>query len=334
MKEKKTISDLLEGFEEYLSVELRLSPATTNRYTYNIRFFTKLVGDPRVEELDVGHFIKLKRHMGERGAKESRIASMIAAMKSLLRYARDMLKVPVVDLATITVPRAPRRAVVYLTNEELAKFIEAIPLRTFEGRPRLAGYRFRALVETLAATGMRLSEVLSLDRDSIDFSRCRAVIVGKGNKERTVLFTDTALHWITRYLDLRVDRYPALFATSGGARLSSKSVHAAFQRAARFAGLSKPVTPHILRHTMATNLLKNGCPIGFIQHLLGHDRLETTCRYYLGVLSAADAERAYRTYLNYRTEHAPTTPDESKQTPDAQQPSYAEPSPAAGRRFP
>ena len=299
---KKHIRDLLLGFIEYMSVERRFSPVTIEKYRGNILSFLRDVGNPPVSEVGLEHFITLKGRMAERGAQESRIGSVVCAVKALLCYARDILKVPVVDLASIKAPRPPRRQVPYLTNEELERFIQAIPLRTWEGKPRLVGYRFRALAETLAATGMRLSETLSLDRDTIDFERRKATVIGKGNRERVVFFTDVALQWITRYLDLRTDRGPALFVTADGGRLSQKAVQGMFKRNTKWAKLEKSVTPHIIRHTTATNLLRNGCPIGFIKEILGHERLETTCRYYLGILDSAETEKAHRAFLNFRTD--------------------------------
>jgi len=171
-------------------------------------------------------------------------------------------------------------------------------LRTWTGKARLSGFGFRTLVETLSATGMRISEALSLDRDSINRERKEAVIIGKGNRQRTVFFTDRALEWITRYLDLRGDSNPALFVTLKGTRLSIDAVEPMFRRHTQWAGLEKRVTPHMIRHTTATTLLRNGCPIGFIKEILGHANLETTCRYYLGIMSQADTKKAHQTYSN------------------------------------
>lgn len=299
------MTDLLPGFREYLSAERRFSPTTIEKYTRDILAVLREIGDLPLSEIGIQQFISLKARLGERGVREARIAGLIAAMKGLLSYGRDVLKFPIIDLTTIKAPRPPRREVVYLTNEELDRFLEAIPLRSWDGKPRLAGYRFRALVETLAATGMRLSEVLSLNRDSIDFEKREATIVGKGNRERTVFFTDQALQSISRYLDLRSDRGLALFATAEGSRLTPKSVQGMFQRNTRWAGLEKRVTPHILRHTTATNLLRNGCPVGFIKEILGHERLETTCRFYLGSLDKTETRRADAEFLNFEVSHTP-----------------------------
>jgi len=146
---------------------------------------------------------------------------------------------------------------------------------------------------------MRISELLSLDRDRIDFSRREARIIGKGNKERTVFFTVRALSWFSKYLETRQDTHPALFVRQDGLeRLKQPDVWRPFVRYRKLAGINKRVTPHLLRHTAATQLLFNGCPIGHIKEILGHERLETTCRYYLGLDHRA-AKLAHERYLVY-----------------------------------
>ena len=246
--------------------------------------------------------------MQARGARESRTASVICSLKGLLSYASEVLKVPVMDLGSIRVPRIPHREVTYLTDEELGRFISAIPLSTSWEQPRLSGFCFRALVETLAASGMRISEALSLDWDGIDFGAREARIVGKGNKERSVFFTERALDWIRQYIEMRQDSGPALFATFRGDRMGVSSVEAMFRRISRQAKLGKRVTPHTLRHTAATNLLNKGCPIGFIKEVLGHQKLETTCQFYLGVAKKADVKKAFETYMTYDVESGEQPP--------------------------
>jgi len=165
----------------------------------------------------------------------------------------------------------------------------------------MPGLRFRALVEVLMGTAMRISEVLSLDRGQIDFKTAEAKIVGKGGKERVVFFTERALSWVTRYLEARSDENPALFVTGDELRrLKRPDVWRPFARHRQLAGLNKRVTPHLLRHTAATQLLFNGCPVGHIKEILGHERLETTCRYYLGLDHRA-AKTAHGQYLTYDT---------------------------------
>jgi integrase/recombinase XerD len=303
------LTHLLQGLPDYMTAERHFRPRTTRNYIEDIRFFIKIMGDLTISQIDLNHFISFKARMVERKAGASRIASIINAMKCLFAYSRDVLSLPVIDPKIIKAPRAPRREVVYLNAEELEKFMAAVRLTTFSGEPRTSGYCVRALIETLAATGMRISEALALHRDSIDMQNKEAVIVGKGGKQRTVYFTDRALHWITRYLRLRSDSSRALFVNAKSGRLSIYSVHHTFRRLTRCAGLKQRVTPHIIRHTLATSLLRNGCPIGFIKEILGHEQLGTTCRYYLGMMTKQETKYAHQTYshfMQFRPNSLPT----------------------------
>jgi integrase/recombinase XerD len=146
---------------------------------------------------------------------------------------------------------------------------------------------------------MRISELLSLDRAQVDFEAREAKIIGKGNKERVVFFSERAIGWIRKYLALRADQHPALFACQDGkSRLKRPDIWRPFARYRQAAAITKRVTPHLLRHTAATQLLFNGCPVGHIKEILGHERLETTCRYYLGLDHRA-AKQAHEQFLVY-----------------------------------
>ena len=222
-----------------------------------------------------------------------------------MQYCRDQLFLPVIDTESVTIPKRPRREVVYLTADEVERFVCAIPLVTQKNQPHHPGLRFRALVEVLLGSAMRIGETLSLNRTDIDFERREARVVGKGDKERTVFFTERALLWLRRYLELRSDGAPALFVSQDGTtRLHRTDIWRPFARYRKLAGLNKPVRPHLLRHTAATQLLFNGCPVGHIKEILGHERLETTCRYYLGLDKRA-AKLAHQQYLVYDTHPGP-----------------------------
>jgi len=154
------------------------------------------------------------------------------------------------------------------------------------------------LVEVLLGTGMRISEALSLNRQDIDWERKEAKIIGKGNKQRRVFFTDRSLYWIQRYLKLRQDSHEAIFITRYPFhRLKREDVWRFFDRHRRMARIEKKLTPHILRHTVATNLMFSGCPLAHIKEILGHARIDTTFRYYLGV-DQEKAKEAHQHYLN------------------------------------
>jgi site-specific recombinase XerD len=141
--------------------------------------------------------------------------------------------------------------------------------------------------------------VLSLDRHQLDSKTHEVKVTGKGRKERSAFLTDRAFYWIEQYLAARTDTHQAVFVTTDGKRrLPRADIWRYFERHRQLAGIVKKLTPHILRHTAATQLLFNGCPIGHIKEILGHSRLETTCRYYLGVDTRV-AKAAHLKFLRY-----------------------------------
>ena len=280
---------------------MRRAPLTIARYREALNWVIRDIGDLPLSTLNVAHVLSLRRNMDQRGCGEARIAAILNALRSFLRFCRELLRVEALDPRLIRVPRIPKRDVLYLTKEEVDQFIGAIirPGECWDEVP-LARLRFRALVEVLLGTGARISEILALDRRDVDFESMTAKIVGKGKKQRVLFFTDRALEWLGRYVHRRRDDEEPLFVTRGTfpRRLSYDAVKNAFRRVTQRAHLRKTVTAHVLRHTVATTLLFNGCPIGHIKELLGHERLDTTCRYYLGV-DARAAKEAHRKFLRY-----------------------------------
>jgi len=233
------------------------------------------------------------------------MAAMLSGLRSFLRYLKAVRGFAVYDPEKVRRPKIPKHEVEYLTKEEVQRFFNAIPTHT------QAGLRDRALAEVLCITGMRIAEALSLNRAQIDWETQTAQVVGKGNKPRKVYFTDSALVWIRQYLDIRHDDHPALFVTQGEdpKRLYAQGTWKRFHRYAKHAGIGKRVYPHMLRHTMATTLLANGCPIGHIRAMLGHEHLTTTCKYYLGIIAEADVKAAHAKYLSYEIDQGKKTDD-------------------------
>lgn len=298
-----TLTSSLSGFKEYLLIERRFSEMTATTYCRNVNWISRRLGDKRLAEIDTQFVLELKRRLYESDSHESHVSVVLYSLRALLQYGRDILSCAGMDPRLIRTPRPPTRDVVYLTDMELQTFLRAIPLENgWSGSPRITGFCFRALVETLAATAMRISEALSLNRDSIDFEKREASIIGKGNKERVVFFTPRSIEWIQKYLTLRRDSGVSLFTTQRGRRLTVNSAQQMFRRMRLKAGLREKITPHILRHTAATLLLRNGCPIGYIKEVLGHSRLETTCRYYLGAMNKAETKKAFDRYMSVELE--------------------------------
>ncbi len=294
-----TLSAVVPTFLRYAAAELQFAKESLIKYEDCLRQVRLIIGDRAMDAYDRGDILELKANLISRGKSVSRQVSILSTFKRLLQFCRDHHNWPVLDPELVLVPKRPRREVVYLTPEEVNRFVSVIPVKTERGKGCLSGLRFRTLVEVLLGSAMRISEVLSLNRDQIDFVNREAQIIGKGNKERTVFFTDRAVGWIREYLAARRDNYPALFVCRDGkSRLKRPDVWRPFARFRVRAGINKPVTPHLLRHTAATQLLFNGCPVGHIKEILGHERLETTCRYYLGLDHRA-AKKAHEQFLIY-----------------------------------
>jgi integrase/recombinase XerD len=286
------ISALINGFLEYAQYELNFSPKTIVKYQESLGWLIRDVGDKEVTDLNVGDFVTLKKLMIERGVGPARISSVVFATRSFLNYCQNFLGLSTLNPKQIRPARRVRREVIYLTKEEIETFLSTISGST------LADLRFRAIVETILGTGMRISEVLSLNRKDINWKKKEAKIVGKGNKERTVFFTTRALEWIRRYLEKRHDSCEAVFITNGlPRRMTAGDTWRFFKRHREKAKITKKLTPHILRHTVATNLVFNGCPIVHVKEILGHERLDTTCKYYLGVDKEL-AQKAHDQYLD------------------------------------
>jgi site-specific recombinase XerD len=294
------ISELAPRFLDHARVELQFGAQTIEKYEYCLRRIERLIGDLPVGEITIDEITRLKSLMLGRGNGVCWQIVMLSTLKQFLVFCRERLGLGALDPDLVTIPKRPRREVVYLTPEEVERFVQVIPLITSKNEIHHPGLRFRALVETLLGSAMRIGELLSLNRTDIDFERKEACVIGKGNKERTVFFTDRALLWLERYMEIRTDDLPALFLSQNGTRLSRTDIWRPFHRFRRLAGLNKPVRPHLLRHTAATQLLFNGCPVGHIKEILGHERLETTCRYYLG-LDRRAAKAAHQQYLVYGT---------------------------------
>jgi integrase/recombinase XerD len=273
-----SLVSLIPRFLDYSLYELRSSPATVRKQRDCLLWIQRdLPHVVRPQDLRLDDATTVKKRVFARGASESRANSMVFALRSFLKYCRRVHKLDTLDPKELSPVRLPKRRVVFLTPEEIKRFLSVIHPWT------IAGLRFMALVQVLLATGMRIGEALSLDRNDIDWENRHASIIGKGNKERTVFFSPESLEWLKRYLKRRVDTCEALFVTTGEAhRLKPFDLPRYFKHYRERAGITKKLTPHILRHTMATVLSHNGCDIKHIKDLLGHSDISITAEYYVG----------------------------------------------------
>jgi integrase/recombinase XerD len=256
-------------------------------------------GDLELSGVKPVHVLSFRQTMAAANLSIARQYSLLMTFKLFLKFCRTVLEVNGLDPASVKLPRRKNPNVQYLTNREIQA------LRREIDTYRILGLRLRALFETLLATGMRISEALSLNRDSITPQSREAVIIGKGAKPRVIFFNEEAIAWINKYLSMRTDNNRALFVTSGDnpRRVSRGDIPRFLKAIGKLAGIEKKVTPHLLRHTFCTNLRNNGADISLIKELAGHQDIQTTARYYLG----ADKQilrNAVSRYLNYsESEH-------------------------------
>jgi integrase/recombinase XerD len=237
------------------------------------------IGDKEVEEIELLDVLKIRNAMIMRGLSKARESGVLAALKVFLRFCQTALKVKCLDPSEIKLPRMPKPQVQFLTPDEIERVLAAL------NPYRFSDARLRALCELILGTGVRLGEALRMDRVPFDQDQSEIDIIGKGGKQRTIFFSDRCKFWVRQYLSSRADHHPALFITTGGQpqRWAREDVSKFFINLRRQAGIAKKLTPHLLRHTYCTTLLNNGVDITFIKELAGHEDIQTTARYYLGV---------------------------------------------------
>lgn len=292
---------LVEAIEPYLTyceVEKLNSAQSVSKYRECFRsWILPCLGEKSLESLNVVDIMSFKKAMVARGISPSRQYSVIITLKTFLRFCIQVLKIPTLDPKEILLPNRGRPHVVVLSQEELQKLLANISTFTYSGA------RLRAIIEVLLATGMRISEALSLNRQTFDVGADHTEIVGKGKKCREVFFSPRCHFWIQNYLNKRTDNNPALFVTTGiePNRLSREDISRFFRQIRRDAGIEKKFTPHVLRHTYCTTLLNNGADITFIKELVGHSDIQTTARYYLAV-SKEQLRKVVDKYLYYGIE--------------------------------
>lgn len=280
MAKTSPLQEYKQQFLENVEIERGRSVKTVENYDrYLTRFFTQMrIQRPEdITQATVREFrIWLNRQEGTEGTMKKRTQNYyLIALRAFLKYLRK-INVKTLQPETIELAKLPDREIDLISETELGRLLKA------PGEGSLQTLRDRAILETLFSTGLRVSELASLDRD-VDLSRDELTVRGKGEKLRVVFFSDEAKQAIKAYLDKRDDMDEALFVQYGknaekkeGRRLTTRSIERLVKRYAIKAGITKKVTPHVVRHSFATDLLQNGADIRSVQALLGHASINTT----------------------------------------------------------
>lgn len=286
------ISKLKTEFLEHCEIEKNCSLYTLRNYDH---YLTRFLGWSRIskpsditQELVRKYRIFLNRVEDDKGNRLKKITQNyhVIAIRAFLKY---LAKRDVKALAPekLELADTPTRTVEFLEPEELERLFESPKTTT------LLGTRDRAILEMLFSTGLRVSELVKLDRASINILKGEFSVRGKGDKPRIVFLSEPAKYWVSLYLKKRSDTSKALFVREDRARkkesqveadeiergvyrLSPRTIQRIVKKHATRAGIVKKVTPHVLRHSYATDLLSNGADLRSVQSLLGHSSVTTT----------------------------------------------------------
>ncbi|MBQ1539968.1 tyrosine-type recombinase/integrase [Candidatus Saccharibacteria bacterium] len=287
------IYDAVNDFLEHLEIESGRSKKTIENYRlYLDRFVelaTEITGKSDLKTGDITkdlvrkYRLKLNRYGSENGGDDLKTitqAYYLIALRGFLKYL-SRREIKSLDPSLVELPHVVRKQVTFLHFDEVEDMLEEIDLSTE------SGLRDRAIIELLYSGGLRVSELVGLNRDSINLERREFMVRGKGSKDRPIFISETCADRVRDYLDARTDSLPALFLnnsknlqavdTSGDyRRMTARSVERIVEKYARLAGITKHVSPHTLRHSFATDLLMNGADLRAVQSMLGHADISTT----------------------------------------------------------
>lgn len=280
------ISALITDFLEYLELERNASQLTIKNYDHYLKRFLEFSSDIEPSEIDLNLVRKYRLYLSgyidpktKKPLKRITQNYFMIALRAFLRY-----------LASINISSVSAERLELWENEPRSlKILDENYLKQLLDAPKLSdksGLRDKAILETLFSTGLRVSELTSLNRDSIAFDSSEFGIKGKGGKERVVFISDSAALWLQRYLDARKDTFKPLFIRFQGKvnlenqgeamRLTTRSIERIVEKYVKALKLPIKATPHVLRHSLATDMLINGADIRSVQEMLGHSNLSTT----------------------------------------------------------
>lgn len=299
-------SDLIQDYIEHLEVEGGRSRKTAENYKLYLERFVEFTDNVDVAKISTEMVRKYRLWLNRYVNSNDDILATITqsyhliALRGFLRYLSNR-DIQSLSPDKIILPKVSRKQVTFLYRDEITRLLAEIDTSTEQG------LRDRAIIELLFSSGLRVSELVGLNRDNINLKRREFMVRGKGQKDRPVFISKAAAEHITNYLDMRHDSLPALFisysrnvspeTTGDFRRLTARSVQRMLGQYARLAGITKHVSPHTMRHSYATDLLMNGADIRSVQSMLGHSNISTT-----QVYTHVTDEHLRDTYEQYHSE--------------------------------
>ena len=268
---------LAEKFLIYLKAEKNYSPHTLTSYANDLRAFYAFSAPEPIESADKLRLRAFLSELNEKGFSKRTLSRRMAALRTFFRFLVREGHLQKSPMAAMKNPKQEKRLPMVLEENEVTRLLEA-------PEDDLAGRRDRAILETLYSAGLRVSELVKLDLDKVDFIGGVCRVTGKGNKERICPIGDRALRAIRQYLQRRETESKkgakAVFLNHSpnqeGSRLTARSVCRIVHKYIDLTCRREKISPHTLRHSFATHLLDRGADLKSVQELLGHENLSTT----------------------------------------------------------
>lgn len=260
-----------KDFLEYLKYERRVSVNTVDSYGENLLLLKNYTNKDLIslKKEDIKDFLDNVE------ATARTKAHYLTVFNSFYKHLVFMDKIKSNPCDGIKAPKLEKKLPTYLTNEEIAKLFNIRLTKPVD-------YRNKAILEVMYATGARISEVINLELNQIDFEECIIRVVGKGKKERIIPLDDVAIEALDNYINnyrlflIKNETRNYVFLNKNGEKISRQMIFKILKNLANKVGITKEISPHTLRHSFASNLLNNGADLRVIQELLGHENLETT----------------------------------------------------------
>ena len=288
--------DYLALFQEYLTVELGLAKNTQLAYMRDLRLLMKslqLKADEEMLQVSRQQLIAYLVRLKQEGRAASTVARKLASIKAFYRFLTAERYIRRNPAEVLEAASRGLHLSKVLSVQEVERLLDEPNLGTLDG------YRDKTMLELLYATGMRVSELVNVPVKNVDMKMQYVIVMGKGSKERMLPLGRTALHYLEHYLSVvrpqllhgKPDAAAELFVTGWGGPMTRERFYEIIVAYGKSAGISKRVTPHMLRHSFATHLLNNGTDLRIVQELLGHADISTTQIY-----THLDVERLREVY--------------------------------------
>ena len=289
------MKDVLNKFVIYLKDEKNYSDYTITNYSIDIEefyVFLKKENITRLQDVDYKMLRKYLNYMTENKYSNKTISRKLSSLRTFFKY---LVKKEIINnnpMILISNPKEEKKLPKYLNYGEIEKILE-IP-----NKETTLGLRNACILEILYSTGIRVSELVNLKISDIDFYNKKIRVLGKGNKERIVLFGNRCEHLLERYIKesrvvLNKKKIEYLFLNNLGQNISVRSIENIIDKIEKEACLKFSISPHVFRHTFATHLLDNGADLNSVKELLGHENLNTTAIY-----THVSNERLRKVYLD------------------------------------